>query len=92
MLPRSSSEEDRLPEVGLSNVDLIGLTLAQLGGLPPAVGPGICLRAHRYRVVSMKPPRVARSPRRRVRADHTDDLPWTLLVQRLDEPSRQRLE
>ena len=74
-------------EAGLKNVDLIGVTLDELGGEPPAVGTEVCLRGMRYRVVNVKPPK-ARSPRWRGQAGHKDQPQWKLLVERVDESSR----
>jgi hypothetical protein len=69
-------------EADLKNVDLIGVTLDDLGGELPAVGTEVCLRGLRYRVVNVKPPK-PRSPRWWGRPGHDYQPQWKLLVERV---------
>jgi hypothetical protein len=71
-----------LQEANLKNVDLIGVTLDELGGEFPVAGTEVCLRGLRYRVVNVKPPK-PRSPRRWSRSGHEDQPQWKLLVERV---------
>jgi hypothetical protein len=71
--------------LAVKNVDLIGVSLDELGGEAPAVGAEICVEGRRYRVVNVKPPKV-RSSRWRRRVAQDDKEKWELLVERVEEP------
>jgi hypothetical protein len=71
----------------VKNVDLIGVTLDELGGEPPAVGTETCLQSTRDRVVNMKPPK-EHSSCWRGRTGYENEPKWEWLVARPDEPNR----
>jgi hypothetical protein len=67
----------------VENVDLIEVTLEDLGGVAPAAGTEIVIQNVRFRVIKARPPRES-SCRRRPRQPRNQNCKWKLLMQKVD--------
>ena len=64
----------------MKNVQLLELTLDELGGEEPAAGSEVTICGIRYRVMQIQPPKTKSSKWRR-RAQKPEEKKWRLLVQ-----------
>jgi hypothetical protein len=68
----------------VKNVELLELTLAELGGEKPAAGSELTIRGIRYRVMEAQPPKTKSSKWRR-RTPSSEQQKWRLLVQEVQD-------
>ena len=66
----------------MKNVELLEVTLNELGGEEPAAESEVTVRGVRYRVMQVQPPKTKPSKWRR-RAPTPEEEKWPLLVQEL---------
>ena len=64
----------------MKNVELLEVTLDELGGSEPATGDEVTIRGVRYRVMQTQPPKT-KSSKWRQRAKKPEEKKWRLLVQ-----------
>ena len=67
----------------MKNIDLIAVTVEELGNTHPEIGTEIVIRGIRYRIQDVKPPKV-RSGRWSRKTRVGEEGKWNLLVERLD--------
>ncbi len=67
----------------MKNIELIELTLEELGGEQPTAGSEIEMHGICYRILEVKPPKT-RSSKWRRRAEAEGERKWQLLVEKLD--------
>ena len=68
----------------MKNVDLIEVTLEDLGGVPPTAGTEIVLWNVRYRIIEARPPK-DRTQKWRSRQPKDQQRKWSLLVQKVND-------
>jgi hypothetical protein len=69
----------------VKNVELLEVTLAQLGGEEPATGFEETIRGIRYRVVQVPPQKRTKSSKWRRREPKPEEKQWRLLVQEVQD-------
>ena len=67
----------------VKNIELIELTLEQLGGEPPTAGAEVRIDSRHFRILEVKPPKT-RSSKWRRRAKGEGERKWQLLVEKMD--------
>ena len=67
----------------MKKVELIEVTLEELGGEQPTAGIEVPIRGVRYRIMEVKPPKT-RSTKWRRRKPEDEEQKWRLLVKRVD--------
>jgi len=72
-----------LKGLGLKKLELIEVTLDELGGEQPAAGIEVTVRDIRYRVMDVKPPKTRSSKWRRRKAEEVEQK-WRLLVEKVE--------
>lgn len=68
----------------MKNVELLEVTLDELGGGEPTTGSEVTIRGIRYRVMQVQPPKTKPSKWRR-RAQKPEEKKWRLLVQEVQD-------
>jgi len=67
----------------MKNIELIELTLEELGGKQPTAGSEVEVRGMRCRILEVKPPKTRASNWRR-KAEDEGERKWQLLVENLE--------
>ncbi len=67
----------------MKNVELIEVTLEELGGEQPTAGIEVTMRDIRYRVMELKPPKTRSSKWRRRKTEEVEQK-WRLLVEKVE--------
>ena len=70
-------------QTGMKNIELIELTLEELGGKQPTAGSEVEIRGMRCRILEVKPPKI-RSSKWRRKAEGAGERKWQLLVNKLE--------
>ena len=69
--------------LGVKNIELIELTLEELGGEPPTASSEVEIHGIRCRIMEVKPPKT-RSSKWRRKAEGEVERKWRLLVEKLE--------